>query len=463
MEVINSGFRNRLTENAETYTSINNPVNAGTSVLDLSLTGLIDLKAKTFCDSNTRILGKNLWYADTVNPYATGERGIWRLLSEYAYLTGRNYSGVTSRNSGLFSAPAFFDFWTGFAQPVPPCVTSPYNYFAPQNTDPNWHAERTISKWSPWGKEVENIDAVGNFSTAVYGYNESLPIAVASNARQGEILTLGFEDYYLLKALPDTSGFNYFPNAYSGATMFGSVPPQYRMISLRTNVCKDTAHTGTHSLLIVGNDIVMPLPVNHNIYGGVISKFDNYFFTSWSPLGGYRFSSANEYLPFGLIPGKDYVANYWIKNKHVVPNVTDYTFPASNLGVNVNSPSTGGPVMYHLTKKTNIIDGWMQVEARFPVPVDASDVELFLPPDYYVDDLRVFPASSNMKAFVYESVNPYNTLFHNNNGKHIATLDENNFATIFEYDQEGNLIRTKKETSGGIMTVSESRSGNPKR
>ncbi|MCY1558050.1 hypothetical protein D9M68_949530 [compost metagenome] len=62
------------------------------------------------------------------------------------------------------------------------------------------------------------------------------------------------------------------------------------------------------------------------------------------------------------------------------------------------------------------------------------------------------PAQANMKSFVYNPVNQ----------RLMATLDENNFASFYEYDQEGNLIRTKKETEKGIMTVSESRSANPK-
>ena len=40
----------------------------------------------------------------------------------------------------------------------------------------------------------------------------------------------------------------------------------------------------------------------------------------------------------------------------------------------------------------------------------------------------------------------------------MADLDENNYATYYEYDDDGTLIRVKKETERGIMTVQESRS-----
>jgi hypothetical protein len=57
-----------------------------------------------------------------------------------------------------------------------------------------------------------------------------------------------------------------------------------------------------------------------------------------------------------------------------------------------------------------------------------------------------------MKSFVYHPVTQ----------KLVAILDENNFATFYEYDAEGNLVRTKKETEKGISTIMESRSANVK-
>jgi hypothetical protein len=39
----------------------------------------------------------------------------------------------------------------------------------------------------------------------------------------------------------------------------------------------------------------------------------------------------------------------------------------------------------------------------------------------------------------------------------MAELDENNYSTFYEYDDEGNLMRLKKETERGIMTIKETR------
>jgi hypothetical protein len=57
-----------------------------------------------------------------------------------------------------------------------------------------------------------------------------------------------------------------------------------------------------------------------------------------------------------------------------------------------------------------------------------------------------------MHSYVYDPV----TL------KLMAELDDNNFASFYEYDEEGNLSRTKKETEQGIMTIQEVRSSKPK-
>ena len=53
-----------------------------------------------------------------------------------------------------------------------------------------------------------------------------------------------------------------------------------------------------------------------------------------------------------------------------------------------------------------------------------------------------------MKSFVY---NPANIRL-------MAELDENNYASFYEYDDDGTLIRVKKETIKGIKTIQETRS-----
>lgn len=69
----------------------------------------------------------------------------------------------------------------------------------------------------------------------------------------------------------------------------------------------------------------------------------------------------------------------------------------------------------------------------------------------YFDDIRIHPFNGNMKSFVYDPQTQ----------RLMAELDENNYATLYEYDQEGGLIRVKKETEKGIYTIQETRSSGP--
>jgi len=132
---------------------------------------------------------------------------------------------------------------------------------------------------------------------------------------------------------------------------------------------------------------------------------------------------------------KKYIVSYWFRPKVPATNPGAYPYPSG------------------VALKSNIIDGWQQAEGTFTVPATGTTFTLGLPANAYVDDIRIYPADANMKAFVYHPVSQ----------KLIATLDENNFASFYEYDQEGNLVRTKKETEKGIATITESRSANPKK
>ncbi|WP_452223464.1 hypothetical protein [Lacinutrix chionoecetis] len=68
--------------------------------------------------------------------------------------------------------------------------------------------------------------------------------------------------------------------------------------------------------------------------------------------------------------------------------------------------------------------------------------------DAFYDDIRIHPFNGNMKSFVYDPITQ----------RLMAELDENNYATMYEYDEEGGLIRVKKETEKGVFTIQETRS-----
>ena len=435
IQIVRSGCKNQLNENIQNYTSTLQPFSG--YQLQQNLSSLVELNAKEFSDVYTPGLGRG----DSLNVYVSGAKGQYRLYKEWAYLKSRDYTGSGVRQTGLFNATSLWQLRAPIPLTANNCDGSSNlyssgdvlmlngSYMAAQpQSDNSWVAARTITKWSPYGYEIENKSATGDTTTALYGYNNQSPVAIAQNARQGELLSDGFEDYRMLQTFNSWIRLNFSPfRQFFGLSQITNSP--YGLYNLTgsassPSIVKNIAHTGYYSL---------QTPVSGT----------NGFFSFPVPVSGAITNApAVRYLPFTLLPGKTYIVSYWMKPTSALPsqNIMNYTLPTSIVAGSSAVPKA----------KSNIIDGWQQVECTVMVPAGTTAITLQLPLATYIDDLRVFPVGGNMKAFVYHPVS----------GKVIATLDENNYATFFEYDQEGSLIRTKKETERGIMTISESRSAN---
>jgi hypothetical protein len=102
-----------------------------------------------------------------------------------------------------------------------------------------------------------------------------------------------------------------------------------------------------------------------------------------------------------------------------------------------------------------MIDGWQRYEAKFtPAAFGNVTINFFnnTTNPIYWDDIRVQPFNSQMKSYVYDPVSM----------RLVAELDANNYATFYEYDEEGTPVRTKAETQRGIQTIKETRSAKQK-
>jgi hypothetical protein len=153
---------------------------------------------------------------------------------------------------------------------------------------------------------------------------------------------------------------------------------------------------------------------------------------------------------FSPIQGKKMVLSLWVKE-----NSSDCkcsTYEKNDIEINYSGVSV--PVeIFH--PAGNIIEGWQRYEAIFTIPPGARAINVTLKNlnepggnTVYFDDIRIHPFNANVKSFVYNS----------SNLRLMAELDENNFATFYEYDDDGTLTRLKKETERGIKTIKETRS-----
>ena len=155
---------------------------------------------------------------------------------------------------------------------------------------------------------------------------------------------------------------------------------------------------------------------------------------------------------FNLLPGQKMQFSGWVSQDCGTPCLlTNYTHP----GVSLQFPGADTPSIV-LHPKGPIIEGWQRVDTMFTVPINATTAKLVLSSDsavkVYFDDIRIHPFNADMKTYVYD---PQNLRL-------MAELDENNYATFYNYDQEGQLVRVKKETVQGIKTIKETRTAKQK-
>ncbi len=127
-----------------------------------------------------------------INPFVYNILGDWRAVKSYAYLTGRNETQINDpspRKNGFFTSfrPFYIYDSTEGKWVVDPGAINPANSDA-------WTYASEVSAYSPLGAELENKDALNRYSSAQYGYNYTLPIAVASNSEHRQIGYDGFED-----------------------------------------------------------------------------------------------------------------------------------------------------------------------------------------------------------------------------------------------------------------------------
>lgn len=437
VKVIRSGYRNMLnppmqvTKALDTL-QINTPNFFNwNKAIATTVTTFSDELGKIFPWHATRDLN-NINTTD-YNKYVYGYKGNFREAQKLTYLINRDYSANHDRLDGTF--PISMNYWmmnTVAWSPYSPVPYTPSNKtYAPVTVNPAaitqaitvpWKPTQTVNAYNTWGNELEDQDALVIPSSAIFGFNYTQPVAVASNAKQYELLSESFEDYRTLY-LQDWA-FNYSPvRSLFNLVATPSYLNPYQILDStgitgsHCSLTKTESHTGQYSLKVSGGD----------------GKIDVYT----TP---YLDSHLNTFL---FVKQKKYIISMWVKG--TTNNIIVHQYNIFNSEIPFTAVT--------LAAKSNIIDGWRLYEGTINISLFGNKVSITLPSDFYYDDMRAFPADGNMKAFVYNSINQ----------KLIATLDENNFATMYEYDNEGQLVRINKETERGILSVQESRTANVKK
>ncbi len=187
IKVIRSGARNLLSVDMANITTMVNPLNGiKNNIYDKVIqASAVEFgnRWRTVCECNTTTTGAPL----ITNPYVNGTKGMWRPVRNYVHLTGRNqndYDNNTNlRKDGLFTS---------------------YTPYYKLNTNgkwgmdsQNWTYASEITEFNPFGQELENVDALGRFSAATFGFNQTMATSVGANAQYKELGFDSFEDYNL--------------------------------------------------------------------------------------------------------------------------------------------------------------------------------------------------------------------------------------------------------------------------
>jgi hypothetical protein len=124
-----------------------------------------------------------------------------------------------------------------------------------------------------------------------------------------------------------------------------------------------------------------------------------------------------------LTSGKKYIVHLWVK---------------ANSGGNakVNNGGVVNPV--YLAKN---IDGWNLLEIQFTA--GGSNSLILEGNGGIFDDIKVQPFNASSKTYVYDE----------RTHQLLAALDENHYATFYNYDRDMVLVQVKKETQRGIKTI----------
>ncbi len=347
----------------------------------------------------------------SANPFQYGASGIWRPLNNWLFQVDRSqlpYPSGTAPATNISTNGTYNYF-------------SPYNWQVSESANSMWSFVSQATQYTPYGNQCEGKDALGIFSSSLYGYDYSAMIAKAHNADYHELAFESFEDYY---------GGNYttpasYPTPVPGASHgHGHLNLLFDGTTAIGALTAGIAHTGNYSLYLFNNDA-------------------DYVFNPSS--GGTPTFFMPHFSPSSSSPVKYIVSAWFQRGDGHVPTI---------------SVLQGGTVIATAPAPAlnPVIDGWEKVDLVFTMPTSSytgtMDIRFWFDPagdggsSGYVDDIRIIPYTATATTYVYDPLTMWLT----------AELDNNHYATFYNYDDEGHLTQVKKETVNGIATLKSNRS-----
>lgn len=461
---------------------------------------------------------EQLEYFSDANIYFNGSAGIFRPCKSYDYADSLNSSSNLIRSDAASQPVAELEE-VSIRNTGNIIDYKLFNYGNPLFSDcvPQWVFNNQMTKYSPSGYDIENKNILDIHSAALYGYKDKLPIAVCSNAKMDEIGYESFEEYTAetyneatqltnstgnidivketeslmipkYKQYEVVRGFNRYAmikgnicsacdEPFTANVFAQSVPYDFttekirdiNVISSKTKVMASPC--GDSSFIILRLDEGLPSDetvFKCRFWTGSVSSVSKKYVPHVGPFnlvldddiahtGVYSLqipSNERVLIPqsdLELIPKKVYHIGAWIHHADMntqSPENLKYTNQQDSVGILIILPNNDKVFVF---PSGEVIEGWQRLEGTFTMPSGMrTEIQLGFTAKrgFNIDDIRIFPQNSAIQTYVYDP----------RNYKVRSVLDQNNYATKYQYDDEGNLFTIKKETIKGIKTIQVSNS-----
>ena len=469
---ITSEFEVSLIDRAFVYTTPPNKAyyDFNTVVLDYNR-GATQEKFFIYNNSCDHCLKCAQLQSQSINPFLNNIRNEWTQLGKYVYYDADDDqyrsslpdlgqplldAQVELNNTDVTTAGYYMNFNPGVEH-----LNGIWSYNE-QNINDHWQYSEKITERTGDGLPVESENVLGIQSTALFGFDVAkLPVAISANASMKDISFVHFEDYplggneyELLSFCPQVGGLN-----------FRDILNQ-----LEISVTDAKSHSGLRSLRVEsGNEGLLchdRPDRSHESRSGELLEVNNSSNLSLEDdlLTDYKLKNQDAipvFSPYKISSSenKTYVLSYWVNLEETTSGDLDLdlylkgnsTCDTRNVVDGTYSPTGDPPDNFTQTHPDLTIDGWTKREFTFDVQEDEGFFKIHIVNStdgpVYLDDLRIYPRDATMKTFVYHPLNL----------RLLAELDENNFATFYQYDPQGQLTGIKRETEKGVLSTSENR------
>lgn len=384
-----------------------NLVTTGNLVDSISHTGLQSLRVEGN-QANNIIIPISTYTADTISPRIIGKISTTNVIRTTVNGTGDGLNAIYRKNIPPLNTQSKIDTTINFNWGIAPALNGSFiNHF--QVFWSGYIQPKYSETYYFYGSADDKMEVYINGIRI--SANTILESTGSSNVKLNPIVLNAGQLYSILVKFTEITGFAIAKLEWSSSSQTREVVPKKQFYTI--NSAPNTVTTENVSCIKL--DTLKPIKAT---------------------------------LPgFSPLQGTSIVVGAWVKERN---NNVDTITNLRNVQIQVVFDA--GPAII-LKPSGNIIEGWQRIEEVVSIPSNAQQFTLSLMSTngsvpVYFDDIRVHPFNSTLKSFVYNSINI----------RLMAELDENNYASFYEYDDDGTLIRVKKETIKGIKTIKETRS-----